>query len=296
MLIQNTRASQGGHEGAASMSASLSSVSPKKSESTQYLQKVIGLSPQVQRMRRFQQMANQGRPIQRGGAKWTPQGDREMIGKLFDSGGYASFYTKDADSHYVEAWKNIDDTWTYVGYIQIVVVGNAVVLHTRSEEGMDGGMLGAITVTAIKKVVEDFGGYATVNMMSAPGAASKKLIEMLSSTVGTPDIHKEAEKLKKTRKEHGNVAKPLNETPEEREKRLQTWHPSMMSEHHLHLESLARSPENGDMTIVGPAGPLVGTNDNVEAEDQVRSIRGGNNAGYVVEISMDKVRLIAKRL
>src|SRR6187402_2300656 len=59
MFVQNTKAPHARHEGATSVSASLSSMSAKGSQSTHHLQKLMGLSPQVQRMRRFQQMANQ---------------------------------------------------------------------------------------------------------------------------------------------------------------------------------------------------------------------------------------------
>lgn len=238
--------------------------------------------------------------VQRGGVKWTPHHNREKIEELASGGGNAAFYTKDDNTFYVEAWKKEDNRSVYTGHIQIQRQGDYIILHTRSEPGYDGGLSSILMGLAMKKIAKEFSGYKTVQMTPAPGAASKKTIEMLSSAFGDQDLHQQAESLRQQRKKSPGIPPPKEETEEERDKRLQTFDPAMMEEHLFHLRALAESNNTQGMKLLGTAGFIAGAENEepVETpEDRVRDITTRDNiGGYGITLTMAKFKLLAASL
>ncbi len=241
-----------------------------------------------------------GNVIQLGGSKWTEHRGRELIKKRWESGGFACFLTRDGESFYVEAWRGEKDNLEYAGAVQIDPKGEELIMHTRSEMGMEGGLGMVMMNEAVKIVAEKLSGFKFVQMTPAPGAASKKVIEILSATVGNPEIHSEAMEMQQIRKNWEKENKGLEErkeTKEERDNRLQTWSPMLLKEHSLHLESLVSSKNTKGIQISGPAGGLIGFPKEATSEPSkhVETISQNKNAsGYGIYIPMEKFLEMAK--
>ena len=149
-------------------------------------------------------------------------------------------------------------------------------------------------------VADKFGDFERVNMTPAPGAASKKVIEILSRLVGDEKMHEMAEFLRLERKEKEKKKKKKVRTDEE----LQTWDPDMMAEHGLHLEALYRSEKTGGMKIQGSSGYIVGAKDEEPVETPATRMKimekqmeeGITPGGYGVVVPMDLFKKMAKLL
>lgn len=245
------------------------------------------------------QGAGQPAVAQRGGSKWTPHSDRQLIEKRWEKSGYACFYTKDDSSFYSEAWVGEKDNIQYAGAVQIEPKGEFLALHTRSEHGMEGGLGIYMMSEAVKLVAQFHRDYAFVQMTPAPGAASKKVIEILSAQIGTPEIHEKAVETQKLRQkwQKTHPADHSAETEEERVERLQTWSPESLPEHMLHLESLVASSDTEGVQVTGPAGGLIGFDANAMAPPSahIETISSDEHAsGYGIYIPMAKFLKVAK--
>lgn len=238
--------------------------------------------------------------IQYGGSKWTPHSDRQLLEKIGESSGIALYYTKDAESFYVEGWRETDKKkWVYAGAVQLEPKGKFLAMHTRSEEGMEGGLGAVMMKMAIDVVVKHHTGFEFVQLTPAPGAASKKVIELLSQKVGDPDTHAEAENLRAIRIKDQKNAKSGQHSGD-RDKRLQTWDPFILPEHLRHLESIVGSDQTDGIQITGPAGALVGFDESILASpaDHVAAISANleGASGYGIKIPMDKLLKIGGQL
>ena len=226
--------------------------------------------------------------IQLGGSKWTPHSDRTFIRKLGEKDGIALFYTRDATSFYVEGFRVDGEHSKYAGAVQIEPKGTYLAMHTRSEEGMEGGLGVVMMKFAIDIAAKEHTDYEFVQLTPAPGAASKKVIELLSQKVGRPERHEQAEKEKKLRaKLMEGFEEPTEET--DRDKRLQTWAPHVLPEHLLHLKALVESDRTEGIQISGPAGGLIGFDPQalVPPEEHVQVISMDEHAsGYGIMIPM----------
>ena len=234
--------------------------------------------------------------VQFGGSDWTPHSNRTFIKKLGESGGIALFYTRDAKSFYVEAFRTAGEHQQYAGAVQIEPKGEYLAMHTRSEEGMEGGLGVVMMKFAMDIAAQEHTGYKFVQLTPAPGAASKKVIELLSKKVGDPEKHAEAEGFQKLRTKLMKGFEKSDEGEGDRDKRLQTWSPHVMVEHLLHLQALVKSDRTEGIQISGPAGGLIGFPPEALAEPEahVQAISNDDHAsGYGIMIPMQVFLKIA---
>ncbi len=233
--------------------------------------------------------------VQFGGSKWSSQEGREFIKEIGKRGGIALYLSKDAESMYVEAFREVDGKSKYGGAVQIVPSGIDVALHTRSMPGMEGGLGVVMMKEAMNVVAKRFSSFKFVQMTPAPGAASKKVIELLSEKIGTPEYHSNAKEIRNIRrdvlKRNPQVVTATVTSSEDRDERLQKWDPNVLPEHLEHLKAITTSDKTEGLQITGPAGGLVGFSEEATAKPEKHAeviSQGKNVSGYGIRIPMAK--------
>jgi hypothetical protein len=213
-------------------------------------------------------------PIQLGGNKWAPHHERKLVEEIGEIGGGIVYLTmKDDTQFYVEAWTK--KPYEYAGAVNIHVKGKGVVaLHTTSDAGKAGGLSLLMFGQAIKLMgAGKFGAITKIEMTPAPGAASKKVIELLSEKFGDPVHHAAAKALRDTR-----IA---TNAPRAKGIGLNDWDPAVIPEHQGHLDALAAVDVPG-LSVMSGGGYITGPEKADFPETpaaKIARINGGNKSG-----------------
>jgi hypothetical protein len=193
--------------------------------------------------------------------------------KITEHGGFSIYYGKKGSEYYVDALIKEEDKTVEAAYVQIVVSGKSIALHTNAHEKYRGGIGTAILPIAIyvigrKHVRED----SVVTLPMGGAAVIKLLTEKLSQILGTPDIHKEAEKLKTARKSSGKKGSmDVDKLSED-----------VSEEHKLHMQSLMNSDKGSQLTFTSYGRQVV--------EDNPTEVQFGLDA-YIKKVTTDPSQL-----
>lgn len=218
------------------------------------------------------------RIAQGGGNKWAEHSNRELMEYRGSAGGGHIYLTREKNkprSMYVEIWGKGE----YLGGVNIVVNGDgSLALHTTSVEGKAGGLALAMFPEALKVIREGKAGDVNeIRMTPAPGAASKKVIEMLSAKFGNQEIHKMAEKERLKRLKSGKKRDP--------NLGLNDWDPDIDEEHLYHLLALQYEQPEG-LSLMSGGGFITGPGVKdlpEQPEDKIKRIKRKREAGIDAE-------------
>ena len=182
--------------------------------------------------------------VQRGEIEYEPHEGRIKLEDGPEIGGKKMFFTQAGNHYYVEVYG--EKGW--LGEVAIEA-GNpeSISLHTHSTEG--GGLAPFMFPEVIDKIRKYLPNVKHILMAPAPGAASKKVIEMLSEAFGDASIHARAKReqaQRRSKKSASSVKFALNQ-----------WDPAMLEEHRLHLHALAERAYPG-LNITYDDGNFIG--------------------------------------
>jgi len=178
-----------------------------------------------------------------GGPKPSEVGliDAEEITKVGDFVVYHG--TKSDGLSYIEALILDDKTTVCAAYVQIVIAGDSVTLHTKAEGKYQGGIGTAILPIAIAVVAnKHVTAKSNVTLPMGGAAVIKLLVEKLSKTLGNPDIHSVADLKKLERKKKDKESGASGMDPDVMDK-------SIAEEHKLHMQSLMKSKKGSELTF-----------------------------------------------
>lgn len=178
--------------------------------------------------------------IQCGGGPKPSDVQLSEAEKICTFDNFVIYHGKRKKKIYVEALIKVENKTVRAAYVEIVIKGKSITLHTFAK-GEYRGKIGtailpiAIATVANKHVKND----STVTLPMGGAAVIKLLISKLSQILGTPEIHAKAEELREKRKEKGLSEK---------------MHPDILSknvakEHKLHMESLMKSEKGQQLSF-----------------------------------------------
>ncbi len=161
--------------------------------------------------------------------------------KITTIGDFAIYHgTKSDGYHYIEALTLEDKATVCAAYVQIVIIGDSVTLHTKADGKYQGGIGTTILPVAIYVVANrHVSAKSTVTLPMGGAAVIKLLVEKLSKTLGDPDIHSLADLKKTERKKKGNNT---DMDPDVMDK-------GVAEEHKLHMQSLMQTEKGNQLSF-----------------------------------------------
>ncbi|MFD2673290.1 hypothetical protein [Marinicrinis sediminis] len=193
------------------------------------------------------------RVIQKGGDERSNEANTEIIKKITKVNDMVVYYTRGKEYYHVEAWENQKK----VGVVDIQDGDPTVLLTHSDEQGGRGNVLVTIAIKVIAKYHAN--GKGNVMLPMGGGAVVKLMISKLSQVFGNPDIHAEAEKLRKARK--AKEKKGQSSSSQD----LDRFDEQFVEEHMLHMRALTEGEYADQIKLMSPVGMVV-----KEPDDQAK--------------------------